>query len=91
MSPAGLFGDPAWEIVLDLFVCRAEGRRISVSAACVGVSASSATALRYIGLLHRNGLVSRTPDPNDGRRFYVDLTARGMAVVEEVLATGLDR
>ena len=73
----GLFADPAWNILLDLFLSDEGGRDLSVTAVCIGSRSSAATALRYIALLAQRGLVVRIADEHDGRRTYVRLTARG--------------
>lgn len=72
-----LFSEPAWDILLDLFVSDSEARRLSVSAVCIGARAPSATALRYLALLQEAGLVERTRDELDGRRSHVCLTPSG--------------
>ena len=82
-----LFGDPAWDILLDLFISHHEHKRLSVSAVCIGVSGSSATALRYLALLQVTGLVSRTQDASDGRRSYVDLTPIGLSKLKMLLGS----
>ncbi len=74
---AGLFSDPAWNILLDLFLSDEGGRDLSVTAVCIGSRSSSATALRYITLLAQRGLIDRIADELDGRRTYVRLTAKG--------------
>lgn len=73
----GLFADPAWNILLDLFLSDECGRDLSVTAVCIGSRSSAATALRYITLLVERGLIVRIADEHDGRRTYVRLTARG--------------
>lgn len=73
----GLFADPAWNILLDLFLSNHHGRDLSVTAACIGSGSSSATALRYIAMLVQRGLVDRMADEHDRRRTYVRLTAKG--------------
>ncbi|WP_375395190.1 winged helix DNA-binding protein [uncultured Sphingomonas sp.] len=73
----GLFADPAWNILLDLFLSDEGGRDLSVTAVCIGSRSSSATALRYITLLVERGLIDRVADEHDGRRTYVRLTAKG--------------
>ena len=73
----GLFPDPAWNILLDLFLSDAGGRDLSVTAVCIGSRSSAATALRYITLLVQRGLIDRIADEHDGRRTYVRLTAKG--------------
>jgi DNA-binding MarR family transcriptional regulator len=72
-----LFSEPAWDILLDLFISDHQGRRLSVSAVCIGARAPSATALRYLTLLQEADLIERTRDQCDGRRSHVQLTALG--------------
>lgn len=73
--PANLFADPAYDILLDLFVQERRGRPISITSACLAAGVPPTTALRWIGHLSDLGLVIRTPDPRDKRRVYVALTA----------------
>ncbi|WP_296615759.1 MarR family transcriptional regulator [Sphingomonas sp.] len=65
------FADPAWDLLLDLFVCRIEGRPIAVSAACVAAEAPWTTALRWITKLLEAGAIHRALDPEDGRRSLI--------------------
>ena len=81
-----LFGEPSWDILLDLFVARGRGRPVSVSSACIASSAPQSTALRYIGLLERVGLIRRSKDPCDGRRQYLELTETGLSDMKAYLA-----
>jgi hypothetical protein len=72
---ADLFGEPAWDILLDLFIAAREGKRISITSACIGAAAPSTTALRWLNVLEREGLIERQGDARDMRRSYVRLTA----------------
>jgi len=72
-----LFSEPAWDILLDLFISEHENRQLSVSAVCIGARAPSATALRYLTMLQDADLVERTRDERDGRRSHVRLTTLG--------------
>lgn len=74
MLPAGLFADPAWDMLLDLFAASAEGVRVSVSSACIASGVATSTALRWINELELGGLVTRRPDPLDGRRTFVEIS-----------------
>lgn len=74
---ADLFGEPAWDILLDLFIAAREGKRISITSACIGASAPPTTALRWLNILERHGLIEREGDTRDHRRSYVRLTAAG--------------
>lgn len=82
-----LFSEPAWDILLDLFISDNESRRLSVSAVCIGARAPSATALRYLTMLQDAGLVDRTRDISDGRRSHVRLTVLGRRRMVGLLAT----
>lgn len=70
-----IFADPAWDMLLELFACKLEGKKLSVSDACNAASVPPTTALRWVDRLEEFGLVARSPDPADSRRIYVDITA----------------
>jgi hypothetical protein len=74
LFPEGIFADPAWDMLLDLFACKLEGNRVCVSSACSAASVPSTTALRWVDRLEDCGLVKRHPDPADSRRIHVELT-----------------
>jgi DNA-binding MarR family transcriptional regulator len=81
-----LFSEPAWDILLDLFISDYDDRQLSVSAVCIGARAPSATALRYLALLQDAALVERVRDVTDGRRSHVKLTALGRRRMTNLLA-----
>ncbi|MFC0203372.1 MarR family transcriptional regulator [Novosphingobium soli] len=82
-----LFGEPAWDILLDLFIAAKERRCVSVTSACIGSAVPSTTALRWITILEKQGLLVREADPGDARRVYVKLSARGYAAMLEYFAS----
>ena len=82
----GYFGDPAWDILLDLMIARADSRPRSISCLCVASSVSSSAALRWITRLLDDGLIYKTQDPEDGRRTYVELSPQAAAKLEGLLA-----
>lgn len=77
-----LFGEPAWDILLDLYIAQGEGKDVSVSSACIGSAAPPTTGLRWLGVLAQEGLVVRENDPADHRRVLVRLTAAGQAAMD---------
>ncbi|TCP88739.1 winged helix DNA-binding protein [Sphingomonas sp. PP-CE-1A-559] len=85
-----LFSEPAWDILLDLFISEHEQRRLSVSAVCIGARAPSATALRYLTMLQDADLVERIRDARDGRRSHVQLTALGRLRMTNLLGRLID-
>lgn len=78
-----LFGEPAWDILLDLFVSYRDGRKISTSSACIGAAVPPTTALRWLTVLTERNLIEREDDPHDARRHFVRLTARGYDLMLE--------
>lgn len=76
-SDADLFAEPAWDMLLDLFIARGRGHNLSISDTCVGAEVPPTTGLRWIGLLETRGLVERVRDSHDGRRCFLRLTPSG--------------
>jgi len=85
-SDSDLFGEPAWDILLDLFAAASEGSRISVSSACIAAAVPATTALRWLAALEARDLIERTSDPGDGRRCYLALTDAARRSMELWLA-----
>jgi DNA-binding IclR family transcriptional regulator len=69
-----LFGEPCWDMLLDLFANKALGRRVSVTSLCLAANVPQATGMRYLRLLEEQGLVGRTPAPDDRRVTLVEMT-----------------
>ena len=80
-----LFGEPAWDILLELYAAGQGQQRLSISGACVVSGVPPTTALRWIEKLEREGWVGRTADPLDRRRFWVHLTDRASNVIRTYL------
>ena len=85
--PSDLFGEPAWDILLDLFASRLEGRLISVTSACIGSDVPLTTALRWLKQLEELGLIERTVSENDHRVTWVQLSDYGSQSMEEFFHT----
>lgn len=81
LYPEELFRNSAWDLMLELFVARGEGRALCIKD-LLAISRESATsALRGIDRLQSAGLLSRRLDPRDHRRMQADLTDRGYTAV----------
>ena len=79
---AGLFADPAWDILLDLTAALAEEKRVSVTSLCIASGVPPTTALRWIAQMTEAGLLERIEDEADRRRAFITLSiaaASGMA------------
>ena len=73
-----LFSDPAWDILLDLFIAHTDGGRRTVSTVGLAGNIPQTTALRWINALEREGLIVREPDPCDARRVFLELSEVGV-------------
>jgi DNA-binding MarR family transcriptional regulator len=82
---SGVFAEPAWDMLLDLYVQEHLGRAVSIQSLCVAASVPPTTALRWIGRLIDRGLLLRTPSRHDNRVVHVGLTADGRAGMEQYL------
>lgn len=76
-SDSALFGEPAWDLLLDLTVSELKGRKLSVTSACIGACVPSTTALRWLSLLEERGLIVRESDATDKRRAFVRISPDG--------------
>lgn len=75
--PRNIFAEPAWDILLDLFISERTGRVVSVTSACLASGVPMTTALRAISVLEAKRLVERHRDRTDRRRYHLILSERG--------------
>lgn len=79
--PAGVDG-AAMGVLMALVRCGARRQGELAEAALLDPS----TVSRYVAQLARTGLVSRQPDPADGRAVHLVATAEGLALAEAAVA-----
>lgn len=80
--PPNLFGDPAWDMLLELYATSLEQQRIMTTNLCQSSAVPPTTALRWIGMLEEQGLIRKHGDPLDARRVFVALSERGKTMME---------
>jgi DNA-binding MarR family transcriptional regulator len=80
-----LFQDPAWDILLDLYIAHCEDKTISVTSASMAAGVPLTTALRWVWHLEQLQMVERQIDRRDRRRSFVSLTKSGLHTIEEAL------
>jgi DNA-binding MarR family transcriptional regulator len=82
---ADSFRDPAWDMLLDLYVQDSGTAGMMVSALCIASGVPQTTALRYIYRLEQLGLVKTTGHPTDQRRTMVSLVESARPKIEQLL------
>ena len=80
-----LLGEPAWDMLLDLFMQFARGAKVSTTSLCIASRAPLTTALRYISVLEHQGYVTRSQSTVDKRVTFVGLTDVGLLAVGQYL------
>lgn len=76
-SDPKIFGEPAWDILLDLYIHQFQNDDVSVKNACIGSGASANSALLWLKLLEERGMIFTDDDPTDDKRKLVRLTSEG--------------
>jgi hypothetical protein len=87
---AEMFAEPAWDMLLDLFIARARGKEIRTLSLCIASEVPMTTALRWIGVLEQHGLVERRRTPGDRRLKLIALTRQGDRVMRQYLIEGIE-
>jgi DNA-binding MarR family transcriptional regulator len=87
---AAMFSDPAWDMLLDLFIAKVRGKEVRTLSLCVASGAPGSTALRWIAILAKNGLIERRDTPEDRRAKIVSLTMQGYRVMRRYLIEGIE-
>ncbi len=85
--PADLFGEPTWDILIDLYIAYREDRRVPTTSSCIGAHVPPTTALRWLRILETRELVEREDDGRDGRRTFVRLSPQGLAAMDAAFAS----
>lgn len=80
-----LFAEPAWDMLLELHAADCEARTVSTTSLCLASGVPTTTALRYIVLLERAGLIVREPSAGDNRVVLVGLSAEGRDRMHELI------
>lgn len=72
-----LFADPAWDMMLELFLAELKGQTLATSQLGHKANVPMTTSLRWIEKLEADGWVRRMPDVHDLRRVFVEISERG--------------
>ena len=75
--PADLFHEPAWEMLMALFIVYEGEHTMNVKTLVSCSDAPATTSQRWIDHLHKSGLIDRVTDTVDRRRIDISLSERG--------------
>lgn len=84
-----MLGEPAWDMLLVLYINDREGPRLSVGKLATLSGAPMTTALRWLDYLAKERFITRQPHPNDRRSEIIELTDRARSVLEQYLSETL--
>ena len=82
-----VFSNPAWDILLALYVASAEGRVQSVLDCCAAAPVAQGVALRWLAYLKREEMVIETPDPARLGRTVICLSDQARATISACLGS----
>jgi DNA-binding MarR family transcriptional regulator len=86
-----LLGEPAWDMLLDLFVNTVRGVRVATTSLCLAAGVPQATGLRWIALLQRHALLRRYRAPDDARLKLIAMTPKGFRLMRQYLTESAAR
>jgi len=81
-----MFGEPAWELLLTLFVMDREGPRLTIGRLAEIGGIKLTTALRWLEYLEDQALVQRERHPNDARTAFIELTDKARVALRVYLS-----
>jgi hypothetical protein len=82
-----LFSNPAWDLLLNLYVAAAEERALGVLDCCAGSTVPQAVALRWLSFLKDKGMVVELPDTMHSRRTLVRLSDEAQSTMSSYLGS----
>jgi DNA-binding MarR family transcriptional regulator len=85
MFPRGLFGEPAWDLLLALFIAREKGTNLILCAAYRKAGVTDTTGRRLLERLEKEGLISRRRAPRSRKTWLVELTDAAVEKLTEYL------
>ena len=82
---SGLFSDPAWDILLQLFAAKLRGHKLRLAE--VAADVPSSTLARWATLLQERGLISCAADAVTPSILWIALSPSGAAKMSKLFAT----
>ena len=90
LFPDGLFGEPAWDILLAVFLAHSQGKDADASEVLLECNVPKSTGMRVVALLIERGLIVNQTDDEEPNRVALSTTAlRAMRRFFEVTEGGV--
>ena len=89
LFPDGLFGEPAWDLLLALFIARDKSQAIILCKAYQAAGVTDTTGRRLLDRLEDEGLITRRRAPRSRKMRIVELTDLAVARLTDYLANHL--
>ena len=88
LFPVGLFGEPAWDLLLAMFIARDKGQTMILCRAYKAAGVSDTTGRRLLDRMEEEGLITRRRAPRSRKMRIVELTDHAVERLTEYLARG---
>ena len=89
LFPDGLFGEPAWDLLLAMFTAREKGHAMILCRAYKAAGVSDTTGRRLLDRMEEEGLITRRRAPRSRKMRVVELTDKAVERLIDYLARGL--
>src|ERR1044072_6407591 len=89
LFPDGLFGEPAWDLLLAMFVARDKGQAMILCRAYKAAGVSDTTGRRLLDRMEEDGLITRRRAPRSRKMRIAELTDLAVERLTDYLARGL--
>ena len=85
-----LFGEPAWEMLLNLYIAKVDGKPLATKAVLAASGAPTTTALRHLSVLELKGLIARNTSEKDQRVILIELTEKAFSMFQTYFLSRLE-
>ena len=81
-----LLSNPGWNILLDLFVHRSEGKPIGIIDLCIAANTPTSTALRYVQAMLDSGVIIKIQATDESQQLVVQLSDATYSAMRSILS-----
>lgn len=89
LFPDNIFGEPAWDLMLAMFLAREKGQPMILCRAYKAAGVSDTTGRRLLDRMEEEGLITRRRAPRSRKMRIVELTDMAAERLIDYLARGL--